>query len=195
MIAEAGTTLLLLCIKYGTSRERRNMDLEKPITTQEDLDSILENDRTEQAKKYEGWSSPEDVAKKYEGWISPSAAKKQTDTLQSQIDGLTEQAAKDTQRYADLDKQFKAEQAKSHGFEIRLMKQKAALEAGLDPQLADRLSGDNEKDIKKDAEALKKLTGASSHSAPPLTNWSSGTQAEIDRKAAYKTMLSQLRGE
>lgn len=168
-------------------------DLEKPITTQEDLDALLEKDRAEQSKKYDGWLSPEDVSKKYDGFMSPDAVKTQTDALQTQIDSLSAQAQKDSQKYADLDKQFKAEQAKSHGYEVRFLKQKVAVAEGLDIKLADRLSGEKEDDIRKDAKVLKDIMGAS-RDIPPLKNYDVSEKAKT-KQAAWNDVLSGLKGE
>lgn len=166
-------------------------DLEKPITTQEDLDALLDGARAEQSKQYDGWLSPEDVTKKYEGWVSPEDA----EALRSQVSDLTDKAAKAGQKYSDLDKAYKEEQAKSHSYEVRLTKLKVAQETGLPAELAGRLSGEKEEDIRKDAKKLKEVIGEKQKAVPPLANFDDKTQKSNSKKAAWDKMLSDLKGE
>lgn len=169
-------------------------DLEKPITTQEDLDALLESDRAEQSKKYDGWMSPDDVAKKYEGWVSPDEAGTKVAALQSQIDSLTSQAEKDSRKYKELDSQLTAEKAKTHSYETRLLREKIAQETGLGWEFSDRLTGEKEEDIRKDAENLKKII-ASRKGVPPLANFDDKTVKADSTKAAWNKMLSDFKGE
>ena len=67
---------------------------------------------------------------------------------------------------------------------------RASCEARL--ELANRLSGDTEEDIKKDAEALKAVVG---NVTVQRTQFSSGDGDKDDTKAALKSMLQNLKGE
>lgn len=176
-------------------KEKRMADLEKPITTQEDLDALLESDRAEQSKKYDGWMSPEEVSKKYEGWESPDAVNSRVTDLQSKIDTLTAQAEKDSQKYKDLDTQLQAEKSKSHGYEIRFLKQKAARDIGLSIDFADRLTGEKEEDIRKDAENFKKTMDSQKKPIPPLANFDDKTKRASSASLAWDEMLNNLKGE
>lgn len=158
--------------------------LEKPITTQEDLDALigerLKRDREAQAKKYEGWQSPEQQEE------AAKASKKQIDTLTRQME---DQARK----YADTEKQLQTLQAQNHKYETDSVKRRVAHEVGLDWGLADRLTGETEEDIRRDAESLKSLVGTTT-SAPPLRTYEAdkGTRTQ---EAAWNDVLSRLRGE
>lgn len=157
--------------------------LEKPITTQEDLDSLigerLKRDRESQAKKFEGWISPEAQAE---------AAK----TAKKQVDELTKQLETQATAQAEAAARLEALQAQNRKYETDSVKRRVAHEVGLDWGLADRLTGETEEDIRRDAESLKSLVGATS--APPLRTYEAdkGTQTT---EAAWKTVLSQLKGE
>jgi hypothetical protein len=157
--------------------------LEKPITTQEDLEVVigerLKQDRESQAKKFEGWVSPEVQAE------AANTAKKQVDELTKQL----EKAQADTSTQLE---NLQALQAQNHKYEIEIMKQRVAHEVGLDWALADRLTGETEEDIRKDAEDLKLLVKATG--APPLRTYESdkGTQ---NAETAWKDVLSKLKGE
>jgi len=156
--------------------------LEKAITTQEELDALigdrLKRDREAQAKKYDGWLSPKAQA---------DAAKE----AQRQIEDLTQQLADQAKKHADTDKQLETLQAQNHKYETDSVKRRVAHEVGLDWGLADRLTGETEDDIRKDAESLKALVR--SKDAPPLMTYEAdkGTQ---NTAAAWNEVLAQLRG-
>lgn len=151
--------------------------LEKPITTQEDLDALisdrLKRDRDAQARKYEGWLSPDD-------------AKKQVEDLTGQLEAITK-------KHADAAKQIEMLTAANHKYETDSVKRRVAHEVGLDWGLAERLTGDTEAEIRADAESLKSVVGAA-NSAPPLRTYESdkGTKTAA---AAWSEVLSGLRGE
>ena len=92
-------------------------------------------------------SVTEEVTKKFEGWISPDEAKKSAD----QIADLTGKLKDSETKIADLT-------AKNSAYEISSVKMKIAHETGLPYELADRISGATEEELKKDAEELAKYT-------------------------------------
>lgn len=141
----------------------------EPITTQEQLDSIigdrLKRDRETRAKKYEGWVSPEDH--------------------QSALDTLTR----------DLDAQKAANAqltAANRQYQAASVKSRIADEIGLDRRLVGRLNGETEDDIRKDAQALKEIFHAAKAPAPlgdpepPIPN---------QQTAGLKKILAGLKGE
>lgn len=120
------------------------------ITTQEQFDAAiserLKRERETMEKRFEGFLSPEDVAKKYDGYLAPS------DIEKKYAGYLTPEAAQ------EKDKKIKS-------YETNSVKMRIAHEAGLPFELAARLSGENEDDIKADAAQLSKLIG-SGHKSP-----------------------------
>lgn len=64
-------------------------------------------------------------------------------------------------------------------------------EVGLPYELADRLTGDDEKAIREDAEKLTKLMGAGKAGAPAANP--EPTQAKTGTAAAYQTLLNSMR--
>ncbi|HRR76968.1 MAG TPA: DUF4355 domain-containing protein [Ruminococcus sp.] len=116
----------------------------KIIETQEAFDAAIKA-RLERNTR----SVTEEVTKKYEGWISPEELKKSTD----QIDTLSKEIA-------DLT-------AKIAAYEISSVKLKVAREAGLPIELADRLNGSNEEELKKDAETLAQFAAKPGHQPRP----------------------------
>lgn len=146
----------------------------KPIETQEALDAILK-ERLDRQKK----SVTEEVRKEYEGWISPEEAKKSAD----KITALTGKLSDSETKIADLT-------AKNSAYEISSVKMKVARETGLPYELAERLSGNTEDEIRKDAETLSQFASQpqptpSYTSEPPV-----GIGATTD--AAFRALAHDL---
>lgn len=144
----------------------------KPIETQEALDAIIK-DRIDRAKK----SAADEAAKKYEGYLSPDDVKKHTD----QIAALTEKLKESETKIADLT-------AKNSAYEIASVKTKIAHEVGLPYELADRLSGTTEEEIRKDADALSMF--AMHPQATP--SFSAETPPAASADAAYRALAHDL---
>lgn len=152
----------------------------KPIETQEALNEIIkeriEQAKRSEAKKFEGYSSPEDVT-----------------ALKNQIDELTKNSAAAAEKYANYDKELADRDATIKKYETASVKSRIAHEMGLPYGMADRLTGDDEETIKKDAEALKNIIGNQPKKTTPLAG---GPDTSGDSKrAAYKQMLDKLKGE
>ena len=147
------------------------------ITTQEELDTIirdrLKRDREAQAKKYEGWISPEDHQRAV-GEVTKA------------LDDFKAAHAGDEQTIADL-------KAKTQEYETASLKSRIAHEVGLSYEWISRISGTDEKSIRADAESLKNLVG--SQVAPaPLPPRSTETNPPADAKtAALKGVLAGLK--
>lgn len=126
----------------------------KVIETQEQFDAAiserLRRDREAQAKKYEGWTSPEDL-------------QKMTEDFNKRIKALEDAAAATEQTIAEKD----AKIAEGAQYRTDLEKTRIALAAGLKIDYADRLRGETEDEWRADAEALAK-DFASAHYTPPL---------------------------
>lgn len=157
-------------------------ELENPITTQEQLDSIigerLKRDREAQGKKYEGYISP-DVLKEKEAEYGKTIAE-----LQKSLENNKAASSKFEETIADLNKQVK-------NYETSSVKQRIAHETGIPYELASRLNGETEEDIRKDAEAMAKFVNKKA--APPLR---SDDPDKIDAsREALKETLRKLKGE
>lgn len=149
----------------------------KPIETQEAFDTII-RERLERNTR----SVTAEVTKRFEGWISPEDAQKSTDTLHQQITALTEQIKGHEATIADLN-------AKNTAHETADIKRKIAHEVGLPFEMADRLSGSTEDEIRVDAENLSKfVTGGKS---APM--YSAETPPSNTSDAALKQMLQDMK--
>ena len=127
------------------------------IETQEQFDAAIseriKRERSSLEKRYEGWTSPEDLAKLQE---------EHDETVKK----LEEAAATAQETLAEKDAQI-AESAK---YKTDLEKTRIALAAGLNAEYADRLRGENADEWKADAEVLAKDFAAAHVQAPIGSN-------------------------
>ena len=135
----------------------------KVIESQEQLDEIIKDRLARSEKKWQ---------EKFSGYLSPEEVKAQTEDLQKKIDelgnslnGATEKAKADADMIASLE-------AKNKSYETASVKSRIAYEVGIPFELANKLSGETEEDIRKDAEKLKPFV--TQKHTPPLRNPESG---------------------
>lgn len=153
-------------------------DLEKAITTQEQLDEILKDRLAREAKKYEGYLSPKEVEdlKEEHG---------------REIDELNNAAKADKEKVTKYEKDIAERDAKIKGYETDSVKTRIALEVGLPYGMASRLSGETEEDIKKDAKDLFEMIGNGNVSAP-LADPEKPITKQDASDAALKGMLQKM---
>lgn len=150
-----------------------------PITTQEELDAVigerLKRERETSAKKYEGWTSPDDL-------------KKITDEHNKAIKKLQDAAAEAEKTLAEKDKLI----ADSEHYRTDLEKTRIALAAGLPERYATRLVGENADEWKADAEAMAKDFAPAKPA--PLGNPDPKPAAQKTERDAFKGMLKSMDG-
>ena len=131
----------------------------KAITTQEELNRIIEERLSRERAKYAD----------YEALKADSAALRelQGKKLDEQVTALTGQLQK---AQGDLS----AMQTRAETAERSLLRSRIAREKNLPAELADRLTGDDETALRADAEALAKLI-APAQPAAPLADPGSGS--------------------
>lgn len=136
------------------------------IETQEQLDKVIgERIKRAEQKATEKYADYEDLKTQNAGYVTQIAQ------LQSQLQAQTDKITGYEADVADLT-------GKVHAYETASVKTKVALELGLPYQMASRLTGDDEKAIRADAEAMKQLIGAQVPPAPignPEPSLGSGT--------------------
>ena len=163
------------------------MDLETPITTQEQLDSIIsekvnqsvQGRLTREAKKYEGYTSPDDLAKLKADYD------KQISDLNGALTVANEKAAKYDTDIAERDARIK-------GYETDSVKTRIAHEAGLPYEMHSRLNGETEDEIRKDADSLAKLM--KSNNTAPMAAAEKPVGKQDSKTAAMKSMLQDMNG-
>ena len=105
--------------------------------------------------------------------------------LQGQIETLTGQRNTDAQTITNLQNQVK-------GYEARDLRQRIAREKNIPYELADRLAGESEEDIRKDADNLAQLI-RSVRGTDPLFN--PDPVVKDPGKAALARMVQEMEGE
>lgn len=136
----------------------------KAIETQEELDAIIKErlarEREASNKRYEGYISPEDHKK------ALAEQAKTFDDYKKAHDG-------DAKTIEELT-------AKNKEYETASLKSRVAHELGLSYEWVGRISGTDEKSIRADAEALKKLVGTG-HTTLPTKNTEESTANTADK--------------
>lgn len=131
----------------------------KAIETQEELEAVLkdrlERERNTVQKKYADYETLKDKAKKYDE-LAAQDYPKQLEALNTQLKEAQGKAETHEKVVADLT-------ARATTAETALLRAKVANENKIPFELADRLTGTTEAEMKKDAEALSKFI------APPFT--------------------------
>lgn len=150
----------------------------KEIKTQEEFDAAIK-ERLDRNTK----SVTAEVTKKYEGYISP-------DDLAAKIKESTDKIAELTKQAAEKDKSIADLTTENKNYKLNALKTKIAHEKGLPYELAERLTGDTEEALGKDAEALAKYVSSStaplgSPEVPPPT-------AKSGINAALESVLSEM---
>lgn len=137
---------------------------------EEAIKDRIETARTEVREEYKDYLSPDDVKEKYKDFMSPeSVQEKYKDYLSP------EEAAK--------------KDALIKGYELRARRTKIAMKAGLPIELAEKLSGETEEDMKKDAEMMAKFI----KEKPSPDYMPEPTQKKDNKRAAVRKMLSDLK--
>lgn len=121
----------------------------KPITTQEELDSIIVKRLERESKKV-----TKEVTEKYQKELEEARKLKELNaSLQQKVQGMTQEAehfAEAQEKLADLEKKCKA-------YETQHIKTEVALKNGLDLKAVAFLKGETAEEIEASAEALKGL--------------------------------------
>lgn len=156
-----------------------------PITTQEELNNVI-GERLRRER--------ESVSKEFEQKISEKDAeigqsKTDMEALNKKLEAVNKQLEDANQKISGIS----ALEEKIKGYEVASVKSKIAREVGIPYELAERLSGETEEDIRKDAEGLRKLIGAGKQA--PLAGGERDTGKKTDDKIGWTKVLQDLKGE
>lgn len=168
----------------GKEVHMENKDF-KVIESQEQLDSIIQDRLSRAEKQY---------AKQFDGWTSPEDVKTLKESHTAEINKLNELHAQEMEKYKDIDTQLAEKDAKIHAYEISSVKSNVAREIGLPFEAIEFLQGDNEKDIRENAEKLKTMTSNSvGHytQIAPTRTLEQAKGSSLDE--AYKEVLEQFK--
>lgn len=148
----------------------------KAIETQEAFDAAIKSRLERHAR-----TVTDEVTKKYEGYLSPEDAAKAAETYTGQIADLTAQLETLKTQVSDLT-------AKNQAHVQSAAKLRIAHEIGIPFELAGRLSGETEEEIRADAESLVKFTTSRQESP----RFSGETPTGDPQNAALLQMLREM---
>ena len=152
----------------------------KIIETQEDFDRAIQKRLAqkdkEQAEKYKEYMSPDDVA----------SLKGEYD---KKLQELTDKLTKANEKIAGHDQIVSELTTRATTAESDLLKSRIAHESGVPFELAGRLVGSNEEELKADAEKFASFLAPKS--APPLHS----SESPANSNAGFAGMLSQINSQ
>jgi hypothetical protein len=151
----------------------------KPITTQEEFDAAI-GDRIKRER--------ESMAKKYGDYDD---LKKRVADQETEIGTLTRERDDNAKKYAGYDKTVADLQAQVKGYEASSVKMRIAHETGIPYEMATRLRGETEEDIRKDAAILARFVSKNKYTGPLKGEGPDGESAE---RASMRQMLQNLKG-
>lgn len=134
------------------------------------------------------------------------AAKKADADLQANMNGLKDEKAnllaekgtleaslsESKKSIEALTEELNTTKKQLSGYQISSLKTKIAVESGIPIQLADRLSGEDEKTLRQDAETLSAYLINQTKELPLASTERVGADSS---DSAYKALLNQLQGE
>ena len=150
----------------------------KPITTQEEFDAAISDRLKREREKYADYDNLKS---------NNSEQAKKIGDLEKSLNDANEKISGHQKTVDELN-------AKIKGYETDSAKTRIALAAGLPYEMASRLKGDSEDDIKKDAESLAKMMGVQSHHADRSRNndTGNGKKAGDEMSEKYGKLLNNL---
>ena len=157
----------------------------KVIETQEELDKIIQKRLAQKDRE---------VAELYKEYLSPEKAAELKSEYEKRIDEVQKTLENANAKLKDHDKTVSDLTERAQKAESTLLKSKIAHESGIPYELAGRLVGTTEEELKKDAEALASIIKPT-QTAPLRTGEVGGHAPENTKNAAMLGLLSQLNGQ
>lgn len=149
----------------------------KIIETQEDFDKAIQKRLAQKDKEQ---------AEKYKDYLSPDGVASLKGEYDKKLQELNDALAKANEKIAGNDKVVSELTTRATTAESDLLKSRIAHESGVPFELAGRLVGSNEEELKADAEKFASFLGPKS--APPLHSTDPGSNKSGDMAA----MLNQI---
>lgn len=157
----------------------------KTIETQEELNAVI-GDRVAKARASERKAVEEELGKKYADY---ETIKAQLTEKEDRITELGNQLEQAKTAGSTNDQAIKELQAKVHKYESDSVKTRIAQEFGLDSNLANRLTGETEEEIRQDAQTLKDIVGTRMR----RVEFRSEQPGEDDTREALRKMLQTMK--
>lgn len=143
-----------------------------PINTQEELDAVIRSRLERERNKFADYDELKTAKADLEKALASAKAKAESDSKTQ------------AQKIAELEKQNKE-------YAAAAVKSRIAIEMGIPMDIKDRLCGETEEEIRKDAERIAPLFANRQQSQLPLHNPESEPATPID--AAWRKLLEQTK--
>lgn len=160
----------------------------KPITSQEELDAVLKDRLNRQSEKHSRELS-EKLASFEEAKTKLAEAEAKIGELNSTIESNATQLSDLQSKYDESTKLLSEKDATLKKYERDSVKNAIATEYGIPAELANRLTGETEEEMRADAELLKNAVGL--NRIPPLAK-----PMQVDsnsREAALRSLSEGLK--
>ena len=152
----------------------------KTIETQEEFDKMIQK-RLEQKER--------EVSERFKDYLSPGEVAKIKSELEGKIKTANDSLKLERDKSIEHSKVVSKLEQRAKNAETKWLKGKVAMEKGIPFELADRLIGETEEELLKDAESVSSLLAPKN--APPLrTNEPQGTTP--NNANAYAALLANL---
>lgn len=154
-----------------------------PITTQEDFDSRLQ-ERLEQKER--------SVSKRYEGYTSPDDLEKLKKEYDDQISSLNDKI----NAFKNVENEIDEYKKKIAQYESDSVKTRYAIKEGIPLDLVDRIRGTTEEEIEADVKKLSSMIGSATRKVPLATEEVTLSKDEIEsakRDEAYRDIIKNLK--
>ena len=161
------------------------------IKTQEEVDAAIKDRLERERAKYADYEALKKRAGEADG------IQKKLDAASSELDALKKDAAANAEKLANHDKEVSELTARATKAERSLLCRKVAEEQHLPSAFADRLTGETEDDLRKDAKELAQYVRTTT---APLASFEKTSSYGADAQAAalneaYSGLLTSLKGE
>lgn len=157
-----------------------------PIETQEEFDKAI---KARLAQK------DRELAEKYKGYLSPDEAEAMKADFKKQIEEANKSVKEANEKLSTFDKTVSELTQRAEKAETTVLKTKIANEKHLPIELADRLIGNTEEELKADADNLSGIIKPAGKGAPPLhlgTQKATSTSVEAGMADFVQAINAQL---
>lgn len=157
-----------------------------PIETQEDFDKAIKSRLAQKDRE---------LTEKYKGYLSPDEAKAMKADYEKQIEEANKTVKEIQEKLSTFDQTVSELTQRAEKAETTVLKTKIANEKHLPIELADRLIGNTEEELKADADNLSGILKPSGKGAPPLysgTQKAASTSLEAGMADFVQAINSQL---
>lgn len=155
-----------------------------PIETQEDFDKAIKSRLAQKDRE---------LAEKFKDFLSPDKAQAMKADYEKKLEEANKAVKEAQDKLKTFDSTVSELTKRAESAETSLLKNKVAYENKLPLELASRLIGTTEEELKKDAESLSGIIKPSGNAAPPLhigNQTKSGNANKID--AGMAALLQQV---